>query len=67
MASLTPRERDVFELVAAGEPNKVIARQLGMSFRTVELHRAHIIETVQARSLSDLIRMGIIVNSNPTT
>ena len=67
MASLTPRERDVFELVAAGEPNKVIARQLGISFRTVELHRTHIIETLQARSLSDLIRMGIIVNSNPTT
>src|SRR5215471_13339762 len=67
MASLTPRERDVFELVAAGEPNKVIARQLGISFRTVELHRTHIIEKLQARSLSDLIRMGIIVNSNPTT
>jgi len=67
MASLTPRERDVFELVAADEPIKVIARQLGISFRTVELHRAHIIKTLQARSLSDLIRMGIIVNSNPTT
>jgi two-component system response regulator FixJ len=59
---LTPRERDVFELVAAGEPNKVIARQLGISFRTVELHRAHITEKLQARSLSDLIRMGIIMN-----
>jgi two-component system, LuxR family, response regulator FixJ len=63
VASLTPREREVFELVAAGEPNKVIARHLGISFRTVELHRAHIIEKLQARSLSDLIRMGIIVNS----
>jgi two-component system, LuxR family, response regulator FixJ len=41
-ALLTPREREVFELVVAGEPNKVIARQLGISFRTVELHRAHI-------------------------
>ena len=56
-----------FELVAAGEPNKGIARRLGISFRTVELHRAHIIEKLQARSLSDLIRMGIILNSNPTT
>jgi len=65
--ALTPREREVFELVAAGEPNKAIARQLGISFHTVELHRAHIIEKLQARSLSDLIRMGIIVNSNPTT
>ena len=66
-ALLTPREREVFELVAAGEPNKVIARQLGISFRTVELHRAHIIEKLQAQSLSDLIRMGIIMNFNPST
>jgi two-component system response regulator FixJ len=53
--------------MAAGEPNKAIARRLGISFRTVELHRAHIIEKLQARSLSDLIRMGIILNSVPTT
>ena len=67
-ASLTPREREVFELVAAGEPNKAIARHLGISFRTVELHRAHIIEKLQARSLSDLIRMAmIIMNSDPRT
>jgi len=66
-ASLTPREREVFELVARGEPNKVIARNLGISFRTVELHRAHIIEKLQARSLSDLIRMGIILNSTPSS
>jgi two-component system response regulator FixJ len=65
MALLTPREREVFELVAAGEPNKVIARHLGISFRTVELHRAHIVEKLQARSLSDLIRMAIIMNSGP--
>jgi two-component system, LuxR family, response regulator FixJ len=64
-ALLTPREREVFELVVAGEPNKVIARHLGISFRTVELHRAHISEKLQARSLSDLIRMGIILNFNP--
>jgi two-component system response regulator FixJ len=66
-ALLTPREREVFELVAAGEPNKLIARHLGISFRTVELHRAHIIEKLQARNLSDLIRMGIIMNSSPST
>jgi two-component system response regulator FixJ len=67
VASLTPREREVFELVARGEPNKVIARHLGISFRTVELHRAHITEKLQARSLSDLIRMGIIMNSTPSS
>jgi len=65
-ALLTPRERDVFELIATGEPNKVIARHLGISFRTVELHRAHIIEKMKARSLSDLIRMSMIIrNSKP--
>jgi two-component system, LuxR family, response regulator FixJ len=64
---LSPREREVFELVAAGEPNKVIARRLGISFRTVELHRAHIFEKLQARNLSDLIRMGIIMNLTPRT
>jgi len=62
---LTAREREVFDLVAAGEPNKVIARHLGISFRTVELHRAHIIDKLQARGLSDLIRMAIIINANP--
>ena len=66
-ALLTLREREVFELVATGEPNKVIARRLGISFRTVELHRAHISEKLQARSLSDLIRMGLIINSDPST
>jgi len=65
-ALLTTRELEVFELVASGEPNKVIARHLGISFRTVELHRAHIIEKLQARSLSDLIRMAIIMNVNPS-
>jgi two-component system, LuxR family, response regulator FixJ len=63
-ALLTPREGEVFKLIVAGEPNKVIARHLGISFRTVELHRAHIVEKLQARSLSDLIRMGVILNSN---
>jgi len=67
VALLTPREREVFERVASGEPNKVIARQLGISVRTVELHRAHIAEKLQARSLSDLIRMGIIMNAKTTT
>jgi two-component system response regulator FixJ len=64
-ASLTAREREVLELVATGEPSKIIARQLDISFRTVELHRAHIIEKLGARSLSDLIRMAIIMKTHP--
>jgi two-component system, LuxR family, response regulator FixJ len=66
-ALLTEREREVLDLVAAGEPNKLIARHLGISFRTVELHRAHIIEKLQAHSLSDLIRMAIILKARPNT
>jgi two-component system response regulator FixJ len=66
VALLTPRERQVFELVAAGGPNKFIARHLGISFRTVELHRTRIIEKLQARSLSDLIRMAIPLASAST-
>lgn len=58
IAGLTPREREVLALVAAGEPNKVIARHLGISFRTVEIHRAHIARKLQARSPADLIRLA---------
>jgi two-component system, LuxR family, response regulator FixJ len=64
-ALLTEREREVLDLVAAGEPNKVIARHLGISFRTVELHRAHITEKLHARGLSDLIRMALILKARP--
>jgi two-component system response regulator FixJ len=64
---LTPREREVLELVAAGEQNKSIARRLGISFRTVEIHRSHILEKMQARTLSHLIRMAIMLESNRST
>jgi FixJ family two-component response regulator len=60
-ASLTPREREVFELVGAGESCKVIARQLGISFRTVEAHRAHIAEKLRARGTADLIRFASMI------
>jgi FixJ family two-component response regulator len=60
-APLTPREREVLDLVATGEPNKVIARRLGISFRTVELHRSHILEKMGARTVSELIRMAILL------
>ncbi len=59
---LTPRERDVLALLAAGEPSKVIARQLGISFRTVEAHRAHITRKLNARGPADLIRLASMIN-----
>lgn len=57
--ALTPRERDVLELLVIGHPNKVIAHRLDISPRTVEIHRARVMEKMQARSLPELVRMAI--------
>ena len=54
--SLTPREREVLECLVMGKPNKITAHGLGMSIRTVEVHRARIMQKIQARSLSELVR-----------
>lgn len=53
----TPRERDVMRLLAQGLPNKGIAEELGISPRTVEIHRAHLMEKMDADSLPALVRM----------
>jgi len=57
---LTPREREILDLIVAGRRNKVIAANLGISQSTVEAHRAKVMEKLEARSLSDLMRMVLL-------
>lgn len=56
---LTGREREVMELVVAGKSNKVIGFELGVSQRTVEIHRARVMEKMEARSLAELVRLHL--------
>jgi FixJ family two-component response regulator len=55
--TLTPRERDVLALVAAGRMNKQIAAELGIAEITVKIHRGHIMKKMLTRSLADLVRI----------
>jgi two-component system response regulator FixJ len=57
LETLTPREREVLTLVTRGKPNKVMAGELGVSQRTVEIHRARVMEKMGASSLAQLVRM----------
>jgi FixJ family two-component response regulator len=57
MASLTPRELEVMQLVVQGKANKVIATDLNLSQRTVEIHRARVMDKMAATSLAHLVRM----------
>jgi len=59
LKNLSPREREVLEGMVAGQPNKVIAYNLSLSPRTVEIHRARVMDKMQARSLSELVRLAI--------
>jgi len=58
LESLTPREREVFALVVQGLLNKQIAGELGTSEKTVKVHRARVMQKMEADSLADLVRMG---------
>jgi len=65
IALLTERERQVLERLVAGQANKVIAYELDISPRTVEIHRAHVMEKMEARSLSDVVRLALSAGLNP--
>ena len=57
LEALTPREREVLDLMILGNQNKAIAQQLGVSPRTVEIHRARVMEKMGAHSVAELVRM----------
>jgi len=59
LESLTPREREVLQLMTRGRPNKLMAADLGLSQRTIEIHRARVMEKMQAASLAQLVRMTL--------
>ncbi|NBR27201.1 MAG: DNA-binding response regulator [Betaproteobacteria bacterium] len=59
LSSLTPREREVLELVVQGQQYRQIAAALGISPRTVEVHRARLMEKLGARNISELVRMSL--------
>jgi len=59
LALLTPREREVMDLVIAGKANKVIALELGLSMKTVEFHRAHMMKKMKVDSVAELVDLFI--------
>ncbi len=58
VAALTPREREIMDRIVAGQANKVIAVELGLSERTVEIHRAKVMSKTQSRSLAELVTLA---------
>lgn len=62
LAELTPREHEVMAMVTAGRANKEIAAVLGVSAKTVEAHRARVMDKMHARSLAELVRMALIAD-----
>ena len=65
LATLSERERQVLEGLVAGQANKVIAAARGISPRTVEVYRANLMTKMQAKSLSELVRMAVLAQVRP--
>ena len=62
LAKLSPREKEVMDMVIEGKANKVIAMDLNLSERTVEVHRSHVMEKMQTRSLAKLVQMVTLLH-----
>jgi len=65
IAELSEREREIMDGLVAGKPNKVIAGDLDISPRTVEIHRARVLAKVGVRSLPELVRLALLAAENP--
>ncbi len=65
LENLTEREREVMHLVVEGSTNKAVAAELGISEKTVEVHRARVMEKSGAKSLSDLVRISLMLKQQP--
>ena len=65
IATLSPRERQVLDALVAGRPSKVIAHDLGISIRTVEVHRARMLERLGTRRLAEAIRLAVLADLAP--
>lgn len=63
LVQLTPREHEVMDLVTAGKSNKEIANVLGVSAKTIEAHRARVMEKMEAHSLAELVRMAVLAQN----
>ena len=60
-ATLTDREHDVMRLVVAGDANKVMARKLGLSIKTIEKHRSSLMKKLHVRSVPELVRLALLI------
>ncbi len=65
LAQLTPRELEVMKQLVEGKANKIIARELGITYKTVEVHRARIMEKTQANSIVELVHIALVCGMLP--
>jgi two-component system, LuxR family, response regulator FixJ len=65
IASLTPRELEVLDLMVAGQKNKLIAERLGISTKTLDIHRANIMRKMQTKTVADLVRWRLMERADP--